>query len=128
MNPTADRAGGLVAPQSNAESLSSSGGLSGPEMASRAGFEPGSGPVCGYAAPGPSYLIYESNSITPDATRVYEGNQEIVSEANGPKGIQGFPDRLKRFANRHCRAEEMASFLQLQEQPYARRRARKLRE
>jgi hypothetical protein len=72
--------------------------------------------------------MYEHKSITSVVVRGYEGNQEIVSEANGPRGIQGFPDRVKRFATRHVRAEEMASFLQVQEQPIAARRGRKLRQ
>ncbi len=135
MNDTRPPGGGPASSQSNAETLSGRPPTLGGWMASRGSeWTEGAGAIPEGNALGPpvfgasSSLMYEHKSITPDATRVYEGNLEIVSEANGPRGIQGFPDRIKRFATRHVRAEEMASFLQLQEQPYARRRARKLRE
>ncbi len=134
MNPTADLAGRPAGLQSHAKRLLNSRGLSGPEMASGAGFESGQGPVCGFAAPGPSYLMYELKSSTPDETdtyeRISEETGEVVSEANGSGGIRGFPDRLQRFATRHQRGQEMAGWLsrQLPTDRVARVRARKLRQ
>ena len=68
--------------------------------------------------------MYEHKSSTHCQDRTYE----LVSEAEGKQGIQGFPDRLGRFSRRHLRALEMSSFLrtELATDRVAQRRAAKL--
>ena len=73
----------------------------------------------------PSILIYVTKVSESCQIRTYDDPDDI-SEENEEKGIQGFPDRLKRFGRRHERALQMASFCEAKEG--GKSRAKRLRD
>lgn len=117
MDPTPAFTTGLAAHQSDAETFSDLRSADVASPVSEAGNDAdGTGEGASAAAPRParSPLMYEHKSITHDGDWTYEGDsdaEEVYSEANGPRGIQGLPDRIKRFGYRHDRAVAMADFL-----------------
>ncbi len=130
MNLTAVPGTGLGRTESHAQALLSCPPALGALLASQLSGELVGGGVdaSAFAPPPPvfpahSSLMYDNKSITSESASTYE----LISEANGSKGVQGFPDRLKRFGTRHSRAVEMSAFLrQLPGDRIAKRRAARL--